>query len=117
MGFLLVTVCSIALMQDYFAFTELKWKTAQALRSEGVPIEKIDAGFEWDGWHLYNEGLAYIQANHLPMEITPWEYMWDPQYIFAFAPLPGYRIEKRLTFSTPLRAGGADLIFLLRRIR
>jgi hypothetical protein len=41
----------------------------------------------------------------------------DPQYIFAFEPVPGYRIEKRLTFSTPLRAGGADLLFLLRRVR
>lgn len=117
LGFLLVAICSIALMQDYFAFTELKWKTAQVLHREGVPVEKIDAGFEWDGWHLYDQSLAYIQAHHLPMDITPWKYIWDPQYIFAFAPVPGYHVEERLAFSTPLRPGGADFILLLRRDR
>lgn len=116
-GFVLVAMCSIALMQDYFAFTELKWDAAQALRREGVPIEKIDAGFEWDGWYLYDESLAYIQAHHLPMTITPWEYIWDPEYIFAFEPIPGYRVEKRLKFSTVLRNGGTDFMFLLRRVR
>lgn len=114
-GFLLVAVCSMALMRDYFSFTELKWNTAEALHRAGVPIEQIDAGFEWDGWHLYDESVAYIQANHLPMEVTPWEYIWDPQYIFTFAPVPGYRVEQPLTFSTPLRPGGTDLLLLLRR--
>jgi hypothetical protein len=116
-GFLLAAVCSIALMQDYFSFTELKWLTAEALGREGVPLERIDAGFEWDGWHLYDQSAAYIQANHLPMEVTPWEYIWDPQYIFAFAPVPGYRVERRLNFLTPLRPGGTDLLLLLRRER
>lgn len=116
-GFLLMAICSVVLMQDYFSFSELKWNTAEALRRGGVPVEQIDAGFEWDAWHLYDKSQAYIQANHLPMEITPWEYIWDPQYIFSFAPVPGYRIEKRLTFVTPLRSSGTDSILLLRRER
>jgi hypothetical protein len=116
-GFLLVAICSMMLMQDYFAFSEIKWQAARTLRANGIPIEQIDAGFEWAGWYLYDESLAYIQSHDLPMQITPWEYIWDPQYIFAFAPVPGYQLEQELTFSTPLRAGGADHILLLHRVK
>ncbi len=114
-GILAAALCSGGLMQDYFALSQAKWAAAEKLAGEGVPPERIDAGFEWNGWHLYDKSIAHIQAHHLPMQITPWEYILDPQYIVAFGPVPGYHIETTLVFATPLRFAGHDAIFLLRR--
>lgn len=51
-GLLVVASVSIALMQDYFAWNQTKWDAGRALLASDVPVEKIDGGYEWDGWYL-----------------------------------------------------------------
>jgi hypothetical protein len=81
-----------------------------------MPVEKIDGGYEWNGWHLYDASVAYIAAHDVPMTIDPWKkYILDPQFMIAFRSLPDYQIIGEFPFSTPLRTGGLDRILLLQR--
>jgi hypothetical protein len=115
LGFAVVAMVSVMLMRDYFAWNEVKWDAGRALLNRGVAVETIDGGMEWDGWYLYDRSTAYIRTYGLEMTIAPWLDVLDPQYIFAFQPTPGYRVLQTLPFHTPLRPGGQDQIYLLKR--
>lgn len=115
LGFAVVAMVSVMLMRDYFAWNEAKWDAGRALLDRGVAVERIDGGMEWDGWYLYERSIAAIRDRGLPMTIAPWLAVLDPQYIFAFQSTPGYRVVQRVPFSTPLRRGGQDRIYLLER--
>jgi Dolichyl-phosphate-mannose-protein mannosyltransferase len=110
-----VGIFSIALMWDYFAWHEARWTQAQALVASGVPLEKIDAGYDWSGWYLSDEAYAYIQAHHVPLTASPVLYVIDPEYMVTFTPQPGYRVARELPFVTVFRAGGQDKLLLLQR--
>ncbi len=116
-GVLIAAVLTIALMRDYFAWNEARWTAGRALLEMGVPVEQIDGGYEWNGWHLYDASVEYIRAHNLEMTIDPWKYVMDPQFMFAFVPPPNYRIVEELDFPTPLRPSGTDRFFLLQRER
>ncbi len=114
-GFFIVAIFSVVLMRDYFAWNQVRWDAARALLATGVPVENIDGGYEWDGWHLYETSVAYIRAHGLEMAIDPWKHVLDPEFIFAFQAPPGYGVVGELKFATPLRAGWTDRLYLLRR--
>lgn len=114
-GVIAVALISVALMTDYFGWNEARWNAGRALLVAGVPVEKIDGGYEWNGWQLYDASIKYIQTHQVEMTIDPWKYILDPDYMIAFLPPPGYRIVQDYSFATPLRPGGVDHVYLLRR--
>ncbi len=114
-GFLIVATFSIALMRDYFAWNQVRWDAGRALLASGVPVEKIDGGYEWNGWYLYDASMAYIITHPVRMTIDPWKYILDPEFLFAFGEVADYDIAQELSFATPLRDGGKDRMFLLQR--
>ncbi|HZQ06898.1 MAG TPA: glycosyltransferase family 39 protein [Anaerolineae bacterium] len=114
-GLIVVALFSIALMQDYFAWNQVRWDAGRDLLTHGAPVERIDGGYEWNGWHLYDASVAFIRAQNVPMTIDPWKYILDPQYMFTFQPVPDYHIMQEYPFATPLRAGGTDKLYLLER--
>jgi Dolichyl-phosphate-mannose-protein mannosyltransferase len=114
-GVLLVALFSIAFMQDYFAWNQVRWDVGRALLAKGTPVEKLDGGYEWNGWYLYDASIAHIRIHHLEMAIDPWKYLLDPEYMLAFQPPAGYRVMQEYPFATQLRAGGVDRILLLQR--
>jgi len=117
LGVGVVALFSVALMQDYFAWNEARWKEGQALLTSSVPVESLDGGYEWNGWYLYDASMAYIRSHGSEMKIDPWQYVLDPEFLFAFQAPPNYRVVKTLEFATPLRAGGVDRFYLLQRER
>ncbi len=114
-GALVVGVLSVLLMRDYFAWNATRWDAGRALLASGVPVEKIDGGYEWNGWYLYDASIAHIRAHNLELAIDPWKYLLDPEYMLAFRAPEHYRIVRTYPFVTPLRAGGTDALFLLQR--
>lgn len=114
-GILVVGVLSVGLMWDYFGWHAARWNEAEALVASGVPLEKLDAGYEWDGWYLSDEAYRYVQEHGVPLTPDPFEYVLDPQYMVTFTPQPGYTIARKLPFATPFRAGGQDNLLLLQR--
>ena len=89
---------------------------AQALVDQGLPLEKLDAGYEWSGWYLSDEAYAYIQAHDAPLTADPVQYVIDPEYMVTFTPQPGYQVAQEWPFYSPFRPNGADELLLLKRI-
>jgi 4-amino-4-deoxy-L-arabinose transferase-like glycosyltransferase len=114
-GLLVMGVFSIALMWDYWGWHEVRWAAAEKLVAEGVSLDHVDGGNEWDGWYLSSEAYAYIRAHDVPMTTNPWEYVIDPDYMITFTAVPGYHVEKEISFFNPFRARGEDKILLLKR--
>lgn len=110
-----VGIFSIALMWDYFGWHEARWTETQALVASGVPLEKIDAGYEWNGWFLSDEAYAYIQAHDVPLTAQPTLYVIDPEYMVTFTTQPGYEVAREIPFESVFRAGGQDKLLLLHR--
>ena len=79
------------------------------------PLEKLDAGYEWNGWWLSETTYAYLQAHDIPLINDPWRYVIDPQYMVTFTVVPGYHIAETWPFYTSFRPGGHDLVLLLER--
>ncbi len=105
---------ALLLMKDYWGWMDARWSVAQQIVSEGVPLEKLDAGYEWDGWMLYDKSIQRIEREHLPMQITPWAYVIDPEFLFAFTPLPSYHVVRAITFDSPFGAR-ANRFYVLQR--
>ncbi len=53
------------------------WNTAEDLRRTGVAPEEIEAGFEWDGAHLFLRSLEELGARP-PFHLEEGEYPWNP---------------------------------------
>jgi hypothetical protein len=103
-------------MWDYFDWHDARWSQAQALVDQGVPLEKLDAGYEWSGWYLADEGYAYLQAQGRPVTTNPFQYVIDPEYMVTFSPQPGYQVAQEWPFYSPFRPNGADQLLLLKRL-
>ncbi len=112
---LAVGVLSVGLMWDSWSWHEVRWAKSQALIARGVPLEKLDAGYEWSGWHLSDEAYSFLQAHHRPLITDPWQAVIDPQYLVTFSLVPGYHVAEVWPFYSPLRLGGADQLLLLER--
>src|SRR5262249_11820628 len=49
-GLLAMSLFSVGLMWDYYDWHAARWANSQALIAQGVPLEKLDAGYGGDGW-------------------------------------------------------------------
>jgi hypothetical protein len=114
---IVMAVVSIAGTRDYLVFMHEVWTMAEEAVAAGVPLDRLDAGAGWDGYHLYEYGLANgVQPR---TEAGPWwVYMngaaTDSTFVVAGAPAPGYDIIAERPYSSWLSAEPPRL-FLLRR--
>jgi hypothetical protein len=115
-GLLAVAIFSVGLMWDYYDWHAARWTNAQALVTAGVPLERLDAGYEWSGWYLSDQAYAYILAHRVPVTADPVQYVIDPEYMVTFTVMPGYQVAQEWPFYSPFRPGGADHLFLLKRV-
>ncbi len=108
-----LTLCaslSIAFMIDKGQRAAVTWQAAEALVAEGVPPQTIEAGFEWTYWWQFWD--AYHSDPNRPVMIAR-KALTMATYRVAFAPMPGYEVERTLPFSTPL-TWGTQYVYLLR---
>ncbi|HEX8228108.1 MAG TPA: hypothetical protein VF826_02220 [Chloroflexia bacterium] len=82
----------------------------------GVPHRNIDAGYEWVGWHLFEEGARLIRETgdytHVAM---PAQAVLDPVYLFNTLPLEGYEQVDSLPYRYWLTGGEERHLLLLKR--
>jgi hypothetical protein len=81
----ITSVFAVAGTHDYLAWNRAKWMLIDTLLQRGVPVDKIDGGYEFNGLYLYYPAFD-VSAPHL----TSW-WVRDPQYVIQFMPRPGYR--------------------------
>lgn len=117
LGLLPLALFSLAGTQDWLSYNRLRWDLGRELVASGVPLEQVDAGMEWDGWHLYQSS----QARQIEPR-TPDGPFWtwaiapavDSTYVISFSPLPGYHLLERREYASWLHRQPVYL-YLLRR--
>jgi len=115
---LVVPVALFAVLgqRDYMAHATVRWQAAEALVAQGVARDKIHAGFEWEEWYLFDEGLSYMQKTG---DYTNAGYaakaVLDPQYIVSDVLLPQYDEISSLPYVSWLSGGETRYVRVLRR--
>lgn len=110
---------SVAGTRDYLVFLDGVWGLAREANAAGVPNTKLDAGSAWDGYHLYEYGVAQgITTARSPRGSPWWVYFYakatDSGYVVSSKPLAGFTTVRRRDYSSWLDRGETPL-FLLRR--
>lgn len=111
---------SVAGTRDFLVLQRTTWNMGRYAVSKGVPLNQLDAGYAWDGYHLWG---AEVNPETAPPETGPWWVWWwtpgnvpatDLTYVVSVAPLPGYDEVTSFQYDPWLRSAQAR-VFLLRR--
>lgn len=78
---------------DDYDYNSVRWQAARELVATGMPLDKIEAGFAWDGYYMFNEGIRRLGSSDVRVigYVFPHLRAIDPQYVVANHPLRGYR--------------------------
>lgn len=99
---------SVVATHDFLAWNRTRWAALSALMREGgVNPRRIDGGYEFNGWFLYDPRYE-LHAE------TSWWWVDDDEYMIGAGPMPGRRIERRLAVDR-WWTGSAPDVFVLRR--
>jgi 4-amino-4-deoxy-L-arabinose transferase-like glycosyltransferase len=107
---------SLAGMVDYRAYAGARWEAAEGLLREGIPPSRIDAGFEWIGWHLYDEGAKIVRAgDKFPLTHHPPYAVLDPVYRVEVYLWEGYDEVRTVPYTSWLEGGQTRRVVVQRR--
>jgi 4-amino-4-deoxy-L-arabinose transferase-like glycosyltransferase len=109
---------AVAGTRDYLVFMRDVWAMGDRALAAGVPVDRLDAGAGWDGFHLYEDGEARHVRSRTPKGGPWWVYFYAPAtdsaYVVAGAPLKGYAVVTKQPYSSWLQREPTTL-YLLRR--
>jgi hypothetical protein len=117
-----VSIAAIALFsavgtRDALVFQTDVWSLARQLNEHGVANSRLDAGYAWDAYHLWEFGEQYDIPRQTP-DGTWWTDVYarptDSTYVIAGGPLPGYQILSAHPYSAWLQRDPVAL-YVLRR--
>jgi 4-amino-4-deoxy-L-arabinose transferase-like glycosyltransferase len=109
---------SVAGTRDYLVFMRAVWEMGEEAVAAGVPLDRLDAGSGWDGYHLYEYGLEHRVRSRTPKGGPWWVYFYAPAtdsaYVVAGKPLPDYHVIKEQAYSSWLQREPTSLYLLNR---
>lgn len=87
----LVWICLVigigaAATHDYFAWNRARWDAIRYAESIGVTVDKLDGGFEYNGFYGFETRGRDVIAG------KSWWWIKDDKYIVAFSLVPGYEV-------------------------
>jgi 4-amino-4-deoxy-L-arabinose transferase-like glycosyltransferase len=108
---------ALVAQRDYLAHAAARWQAAEQLAAEGIPHGQIDAGFEWAGWYLYDEGARRIrQTGDLTYIYFPAYAALDPVYVVSDLPREGYtQVGLSSPYQSWLDGGQVRRVLVLKR--
>jgi hypothetical protein len=90
----LAALVSIAGTRDALLLQGATWDVARQAVANGVPVTALDAGAAWDGYALYDYGLAHGLSQQTPGGPW-WTSLFAPattsDYVVSTTPLEGYQ--------------------------
>jgi hypothetical protein len=107
-------IYNIVGMQDYLAWTTVRWNAAEKLLAQGIGPESIDGGDEWVGWHEFETVLPIARATGRGHDMLEWMNVNPKLYLLAFERLPGYAVVEEVTYPRLLSPADGH-IFVLHR--
>jgi len=109
---------SVAGTRDYLVFMREVWTMGEEAIAAGVPLDRLDAGSGWDGYHLYEYGREHHIRSRTPKGGPWWVYFYAPAtdsaYVVAGKPLPNYHVIKKQPYSSWLQREPTNLYLLNR---
>jgi hypothetical protein len=91
-GVMLLSLFSVATIHDTFSFNRARWAAVDAALQAGVAPDRIDGGFEVNGWLSYD-------PNRLSTDVVSW---WapkrDPLVLISLAPIDSYVTDRTFVF-------------------
>jgi 4-amino-4-deoxy-L-arabinose transferase-like glycosyltransferase len=100
---------SISSTHDYLSWNKIRWKALNSLTDAGISPNKIDGGFEFNGWYETNKRNPDEQFG------KSWWFVKDDVYLVAFGDFCGFRKVKKYIYHNYLTFD-EDSIFILKRI-
>jgi 4-amino-4-deoxy-L-arabinose transferase-like glycosyltransferase len=111
-----LTLFSIVAMRDYKEHATARWQAGQSLVAQGIAVDHIDAGYEWDGFYNFKAGAQLIRDTHDLSHINyPPDAVIDPVYMVGDLPEPGYSEIGSLPYRSWLDGGQERRVLLLKR--
>ena len=86
-------IVSLGLMHDWLSWNSARWKLGQRALANHIPSERIEGGFEWNGWHAprvperpvpKTQSLGFIA----PTTLRHFPHI-SPEYTLTNSYLPG----------------------------
>lgn len=89
--FVVIGLFSMVATKDYLSWNRAKNEAFEFLLSKGVPIQKMDAGYEYNGFYNYHSQRAEVPGR---------SFWWvnDDQWMIAFGEVPGYTSIKAFPY-------------------
>lgn len=121
-GLVLFAVVGTVGLQDWFAFKQAQWDTAEWLTSEvGVALRQVDGAAQWDGMHFYEQHLANPTDWAPRRPDDPW-WLWlvapmiDPVYVVAASPgtRAGYEVYTKRHYDSWIRPDDKEWVYVWR---
>jgi hypothetical protein len=111
-----VALFSVLGTRDVLVFQSNVWSLAAQLNAHGVSDEKLDAGYAWDAYHLWEYSTEYDIPKQTPD--GPWwmdyAHATDSTYVIAGGPIRGYDVLSVQPYSAWLQQAPVSL-YVLRR--
>jgi hypothetical protein len=82
----LIASYTVAGTHDYLSWNRARWLLIDTLLDKGVPVTRIDGGYEFNGLYLYDPRFDFLK----PQPKSWWVH--DDQYVIQFTPKAGYRV-------------------------
>lgn len=103
--------------RDVLVFQSDVWGLAEQLNRRGVPNTRLDAGYAWDAYHLWEFGEQFQIERRTP-DGTWWTDVYakptDSTYVIAGGPIPGYTVLSVHPYSAWLQRDPVALYVLKR---
>jgi len=83
---------SVLATHDYMAWNRARWRATDYLAEQGIPPTKVDGGYEYNNWVMFDPHATPPFANG-------WYPVFDDEYLITIAPMPGYEVVRQFSFS------------------
>ncbi len=98
-------------LSDYFAWNRARWAAGMDAVARGVPPEKIENGYDWNGQFSLTRNLAILRRHHSAAGIGLWDWEMLNKIVLetTFSDKPteeGWVLVARYPYRTPLVPGG-----------
>jgi 4-amino-4-deoxy-L-arabinose transferase-like glycosyltransferase len=112
----LAAFCLLA-QRDYAEHAAVRWQAAEGLVAQGIPLNKIDGGFEWVGWFLYDEGAERMRrtGDRKYGYFPAFAAMESPEYSFSDVPRKGFKQLGSRSYTSWLEGGRTRQILFIQR--
>ena len=106
----LIGIFTIGITHDYLSWNRIRWQALNDLMQQEISPNRIDGGFEFNGWYLYDPNYRIYNARKAKLV---WWWVEQDDYIVDFNAIEGYEVAKQYPLNNwfPFQS---DSIFVLR---